>query len=439
MNNKTLSAVLILSALFCNPSCFAQSSRGVWNANSNSSSSGSSASDNSNSSNLNSRNASAVPGSTSAVGATPASPRHRRGYPNIQHIGNTPGLGYTQNGRTSNPTATQYAAPRTTPQSTNQYYGARNSNTYTNQNQVRQATSSNRGKLLDYNESLAGRTYTVHLPQSYNPATPTPVVIVFHGLGMSGLSVRGLSAMDFCAERNGFITVYPDGVGGRWNDGLQPRGGADDVAFVSDMLDAMSRKYKIDNRRIYACGISNGGFFVQRLACDLSNRIAAIGVVAASGVEAVCKTCSTHRGMPVVFFMGTDDPLLPREGESKELGKLGETLGLADMGIKNMSSTVAKMGGMLTCDEAAEFWARNNNCSAHPRVENLADRDSRDGCKVRRETFSGSNEVVVYTIEGGGHSWPGGMGGVAQDIIGRTCNDINASEIMWQFFQSHSR
>lgn len=297
-------------------------------------------------------------------------------------------------------------------------------------------------RLLDYHESVDGRSFLVHLPQTYQSSNPTPVVIVFHGLGMNGTSVRGLSAMDITAEKNGFITVYPDGVGGRWNDGVQPGGGADDVTFVSDMLDAMAKKYRIDSRRIYACGISNGGFFVQKLACELSNRIAAIGVVAASAGANVCARCNTHRGMPVVFFLGTDDPIIPREGQSKELGKLGDALGLTELGIKNIDSTVAKVGGIMTADEAGEFWAKNNGCAAHARPESIPDRDTRDGCRVSRDTYGGGiggSDVVIYDIEGGGHSWPGGMGFVAKDIIGRTCNDINASDIMWQFFRSHSR
>jgi polyhydroxybutyrate depolymerase len=304
---------------------------------------------------------------------------------------------------------------------------------------TRQTSPRPGARLLDYDETVNGRTYLVHLPQKYNAAAPPPVVIVFHGLGMDGTSVRGLSAMDITAERNNFITVYPDALGRRWNDGVQPNTGVDDVAFVSDMLNAMAKKFKYDSRRVYACGISNGGYFVQKLACELPSRIAAIGVVASTASESVCARCNMHRSMPVVLFLGTDDPLIPREGETKELGKLGDALGLSDLGVKSINSTVAKYTGVMSAVEVAEFWAKNNGCSAHPRVENLPDRDTRDGCRVSRETFSGGSEVVVYTIEGGGHSWPGGMGFVAKDIIGRTTDDISASDIMWQFFSRYSR
>lgn len=306
------------------------------------------------------------------------------------------------------------------------------------------ANATQKSRPQDYKETLpGGRRFTVHLPASYDPRNPMPVVLVFHGLGMNGSSVAALSAMDLTAEKYGFITVYPDAISGRWNDGVQPQAATDDVGFVSDLLNYLPRKYRIDTRRVYACGISNGGFFVQRLACEIGNRIAAIGVVAASGSYNVCSSCSLRRGMPVVFFLGTDDPLIPRDGETKELGQLGEALGLGNLGSKaKINSTIAKFGGVMSADDATEFWAKNNSCSAHPRRENLADRDTRDGCKAIKETYSGGAggaDVVVYTIEGGGHSWPGGLGFVAKDIIGRTCNDISANEIMWQFFQYKSR
>lgn len=279
----------------------------------------------------------------------------------------------------------------------------------------------------------------VHLPHNYGQLASLPVVFVFHGLGMSGTLVRGMSAMDLTAETNGFITVYPDALGGRWNDGIQGDNGADDVRFVVDMLDSMSHKFKIDRRHVYACGISNGGYMVERLACEIPDRIAAIGVVAASASKAVCSRCNARRGMPVVFFLGTEDPLLVHEGESKELGKLGDALGLSDLGIKHLDSTIAGIAGVMSAAEAPEFWVRNNGASQQPRQETLPDTDSRDGCRVKRETFGGGNEVVVYTVEGGGHSWPGGFGHVAQDVIGKTTNDINASDLMWQFFRNHSR
>lgn len=395
----------------------AQSGRaGVWNANSSSSGNAGSASD-------------------SGTGYTLHYDSRTRQYYRVPTNGGA---------RSSYPATARSASPTRSSNSTRASYTptARAFSPSQRAPGVQSTRPSSGRQLLDYPEKIDGRTFLVHLPQNYSQGKALPVVIVFHGLGMNGMSVRGLSAMDITAERNGFITVYPDGAGSKWNDGVQPGGGVDDVAFVSEMLDAMAKKYSLDTRRVYACGISNGGFFVQRLACELSNRIAAIGVVAASAGANVCSRCNTRRGMPAIFFLGTDDPIIPREGQSKELGKLGDALGLTDLGIKNIDSTVAKVGGIYTADEAAEFWAKNNGCAAHPRHEAIPDRDTRDGCHVSRDTFGGGvggADVVVYTIEGGGHSWPGGMGFVARDIIGRTCNDISASDIMWQFFQSHSR
>lgn len=402
-------SILALCAFGLTLSARAQSGRsGVWDANSSNS---------------------------GASSSSPSQQQQQQYYQGRQRY--PQGARYAQNQRTPGQARQQSSAYRYSQQQAGTSQAA--SSQAARQPQSMAAQAAARGQLLDYNETVNGRRYTVHLPHTYNAKTPLPVVIVFHGLGMNGASVRGLSAMDITAERNGFITVYPDAIAGRWNDGVQPRSTTDDVGFISEMIDAIQRKFRIDSRRVYACGISNGGFFVERLACEISNKIAAIGVVSASGGDAVCARCNTHRGMPIVFFLGTEDPLIPREGETKELGKLGEALGLADLGVKSLSSTVAKAGGLMSANDVAEFWARNNGASAHPREEALPDHDTRDGCKVKRETYSGTSPVVVYTIEGGGHSWPGGMGFVAQDIIGRTCNDISASDIMWQFFQYHSR
>ena len=286
------------------------------------------------------------------------------------------------------------------------------------------------------------RSFTVHVPKSYDGSRPVPLVLAFHGLGMNGVAMEGLTLMDITAERNGFIVVYPDGVGSRWNDGsARGSNGMDDVGFVSDLLNHLQRAYKIDPRHIHACGISNGGYFTQRLGCEMSDRIASIGVISATVTAPVCASCHPRRSMPVVLFLGTEDPLVPREGESKELGKLGEALGIPGVAGAALSSGMAKVGGIYSANDTAEFWAKINNCGSHPREERMPDRSTRDGCTVTKETYGGSggSEVAVYTIHGGGHNWPGGSGAVAQDVLGTTTFDISASDLCWEFFRNHGR
>lgn len=411
-----------------NPAAEAQSSRsGVWDA---SASSGSS-SDN--------RPASASNQAAYPTGRTASyPPQYRQGYPRgySRSQAYPPGYSRTQ------------AYPPTYAQGKSAYGSAvqRNPQASSVSSAAAQpATAAPRTK--NYKDAIVSggmrRSFTVHVPKSYDGARPVPLVLAFHGLGMNGVAMEGLTLMDLTAERNGFIVVYPDGVGARWNDGsARGSNGMDDVGFVSDLLNYLQRSYKIDPRHIHACGISNGGYFTQRLGCEMADRIASIGVISATVTTPVCASCHPRRSMPVVLFLGTEDPLVPREGESKELGKLGEALGIPGVAGAAISSGMAKVGGIYSANDTAEFWAKINNCGSHPREERMPDRNTRDGCQITRETYgggSGGSEVMVYTIHGGGHNWPGGSGAVAQDVLGVTTYDISASDLCWEFFRNHSR
>lgn len=279
------------------------------------------------------------------------------------------------------------------------------------------------------------RKFIVHVPPSYNRSRPSPAILVFHGMNMSGSVMPAFTGMNTAADRYGFIVVYPFGYNNVWNDGLQTRA-ADDVGFVQDLLGTLARGLNIDSNRIYAAGLSNGGYFSQRLACDLPGRIQAIAVVAASGLNSICHSCNAP-AVPAMYFLGTKDPLVPRDGsDSESLGKLGELVGLSDLGIDKVS-TVKDFAGILSQQDAIEWWAKHNGAGAQPLVQNMPDARPSDGCRVRREVYGGGRrEVVAYIVEGGGHTWPGGMP-VADGALGRTTGDISASELICEFFRSH--
>lgn len=283
------------------------------------------------------------------------------------------------------------------------------------------------------------RKFLVHLPRLYDPRRPVPVVIALHGLGMSIDSMRGLTLFDVPADTNNFMVVYPQGLGGGWNaGGLKPSSQANDVLFISDLIAQLKSKYAVDSRSIYVCGISNGGQMAQRLACsEISRQFAAVGVVAITGFTSVCKACTARQPIPIVFFLGTEDSLVPWEdGVSKKLGAFGEKYGIGDL---SLTPTIAKYADFMTAEQVIDFWVEHNS-SGSPRHEAMPDRDSRDGCRVARDSYGGGDrEVLVYKIEGGGHSWPGGLGFVAEEKLGRTTNDINASQLLWDFFRRHSR
>jgi polyhydroxybutyrate depolymerase len=429
IGTKPLGHGLMLLACFgflLNPAAEAQSSRsGVWDA----SSSNGSGSDN------RAAAASNQAGAAYPAGRSPGYPaQYRQGYPR----GYTRSQGYPQGySRTQ-------AYPAGYPQGKSAYGSAAQRSPQASAVSQPAAAAP---RTKNYKDAIVSggmrRSFTVHVPKSYDGARPVPLVLAFHGLGMNGVAMEGLTLMDLTAERNGFIVVYPDGVGARWNDGsARGSNGMDDVGFVSDLLNHLQRAYKIDPRHIHACGISNGGYFTQRLGCEMADRIASIGVISATVTAPVCASCHPRRSMPVVLFLGTEDPLVPREGESKELGKLGEALGIPGVAGAAISSGMAKVGGIYSANDTAEFWAKINNCGSHPREERMPDRNTRDGCQITRETYgggSGGSEVMVYTIHGGGHNWPGGSGAVAQDVLGVTTYDISASDLCWEFFRNHSR
>jgi len=262
------------------------------------------------------------------------------------------------------------------------------------------------------------RTYLLHLPPAYNGEDKLPVLFVFHGGGGEGEGMARLTHLSDVADERGFIAVYPDGLNQTRNDGRpEVNPGVDDVGFISALIDELEREYHIDARRVYSTGISNGGMFSLRLACELSDKIAAVAPVAALMGEVLSQTCSPPRPVPVMFVMGTDDPLVPWEG-----GKVG--------------TARLDRGRVLSAADSVSFWVTVDGCSEAPVVTNLPDAEPGDGTRIRRETYSGGrngSEVVMLVVDGGGHTWPGGEQYARELVIGTTSLDIDAGEVIWDF------
>jgi polyhydroxybutyrate depolymerase len=270
----------------------------------------------------------------------------------------------------------------------------------------------------------AHRTYLLHLPASYDGEKAVPLVFAFHGGGGDGQGMQSLTHLNRIADEQGFLVVYPDGLDKQWNDGrpeINP--GVDDVGFISTLIDKLEEDYDIDTGMIYSTGISNGGFFSQRLAFELSDKIAAVAPVAALLGENLSRTTSPSGPIPIMIIMGTDDPLVPWNG-----GEINA--GLADR------------GRVLSEPATISFWVKTNGCSQTPTVDYYPDRDASDGTRIRREVYSGgldSSEVVLLAVEGGGHTWPGGTQYASERLIGKTSKDIDAGEVIWEFFQEHKK
>ncbi len=279
------------------------------------------------------------------------------------------------------------------------------------------------------------RTFHIHIPQSFNKSTPCPLVIALHGRGGNGKSMILLTHKGFnkLADQDGFIVVYPDGIELNWNDGRMDeeandrahRENIDDVGFISALIDFMIKDYNTDTKRVYITGISNGAIMSYRLACELSQKITAIAPVDGNIPNMLAGKCSPLRPVSVLTINNTNDPLVPFEG--------GEIQGK----IKRV-----KLGKVLSVNESVGFWVKQNNCSKTPVVTKEPDRDPDDGTRVTREQYIDGNdgtEVILYSVDGGGHTWPGGVQYLPEWIIGKTSRDIDANVVIWDFFKRHSR
>ena len=271
------------------------------------------------------------------------------------------------------------------------------------------------------------RTYILHVPPNYDKETPVPLVLALHGGGGSAEKMANLTGFNDVSDKEGFIVVYPEGIENHWNDGrvLQNyrahKDNIDDVTFMSVLIDHIKQEYTIDESRIYATGISNGAMMSCRLACELSDKIAAIAMVAGAMPEDLCVHCNPLNPVSVLVINGTEDPLVLWEGGEIKFGRqtLGRTLSVRD---------------------TVQFWVTHNNCE-QPVITWLPD-STDDGTTVRREVYGNGlegTEVTLYAIEGGGHTWPGGPQYASERIISRTCYDINGTEVIWQFFTGHTK
>lgn len=262
------------------------------------------------------------------------------------------------------------------------------------------------------------RTYALHVPASYG-GRPMPLVLVLHGGGGTGPQVARVTGFSDLADREGFIVAYPSGLDRGWNDSRTVPGRAepDDVGFLAALVEHLARTYAIDRQRVYATGISNGGFMSYRLACERADLVAAIGPVAGLMPEPL--RCAPSRPVSVVQIHGTEDGLVPWAGGTVARNR-GRTLSVAD--------TMA-------------LWARLNGCPQTPQVAQEPDRDPRDGTRVRRESYApcrAGTAVVLYAVEGGGHTWPG-RDRSRLPFLGRLSRDLDATETVWAFFKAHPR
>ena len=272
------------------------------------------------------------------------------------------------------------------------------------------------------------RFYEIHVPPSYKVGHPVPLVLVFHGGGSDPGTIRFESRMDRTADRGGFIVVYPAGTNKRlllrnrmllWNDGRPYKDGkyskVDDVKFVKEILMDVKKLFAINAKQVYACGYSNGAQFSYRLAKQLSDQIAAIAAVA--GQRPADDFFPPPPGpMSIMQFAGKKDTIGPYDGGSPHF-------------------TAELRTSLKPVTETIKTWVDFNGCSAEPEVKRIG-----RAVMKRYSQRKGDAEVVLWTLEDGGHTWPGGQVVPAAEKfgLGNINRDISASDLIWEFFKRHT-
>lgn len=262
------------------------------------------------------------------------------------------------------------------------------------------------------------RCYHLYVPPGYDPAQPVPVVVSLHGFLSNPNSHATISGWHELADREGFLVVYPQGTSfpQRWNAGTTwGTAGVDDVQFFHDLLDDLSAVAAVDHSQVYVNGFSNGGGMSVRIGCEMADRVAAIGSVAGAVVD--LQDCSPSHPVPVMAFHGTADPVVSYEG--------GDMRGRP---LRQGAELTQAPTYFLGAEGWVAVWAEGNGCAPTPEVI-----PPQGDVQGRRYIGCDQDaEVVLYTIEDGGHTWPGG-----QPIpgVGKTSRDIDATDEMWRFFQ----
>ena len=293
------------------------------------------------------------------------------------------------------------------------------------------------------------RQYLLEVPPSYRPRRATALVFNFHGLGSSMRQQAAYSGLNAKGAKAGDVVITPNGSGGAlrtWRFAPFP---GNDVPFVLAVLGRIESTFCIDPHRVFATGISAGGIFSTSLACAMPGTFAAIAPVAGINATRVCAP-GTPR-VSVLAFHGTADPVVPYAGgpyfsglrRSPRSGRSSSTTTpsgtteqdrlRAQFGVGDAATVVlGEHARARPVRTAIAGWAAFDGCGTRPKVRRV-DRDVTTTTERRCRDHSA---VQLYTVHGGGHTWPGAKH-VARPRLGKVTESIDASDLMLAFFAAH--
>jgi polyhydroxybutyrate depolymerase len=277
--------------------------------------------------------------------------------------------------------------------------------------------------ILDHQNKQ--RKYILHIPSTYDGTKEVPLVVFIHGGGGNAQSAQGFTNFNQISKTNGFLMVYPQAFFESsansfvWADGrgLAPDVlGIDDVDFIDKLVTALKSEYKVNAKKVYVCGFSNGSFLTQRIAFEKSTQFAAIGTLGGTMNQSLFNTGNPKRAVPMMYVFGTTDPLVPYNG-----------------GVVVGSNTLPIVG----IEQAVNFWVKKNQCQTTLPVVTLPNTNTTDNSTVTVYEYTNgtcNSKVKFYKINGGGHTFPGvKIGNIT--TLGETNLDILASQELWDFFK----
>lgn len=273
------------------------------------------------------------------------------------------------------------------------------------------------------------RTYRLYVPPSATDGTPMPVVLNLHGLTSNIDQQVAVSQFEALAATEGFVVLTPQGLGSpaRWGFKNDPQN--EDLPFFNALLDQVEERLCVDTARVYSSGISNGGMMSATLACQMGDRIAAVGLV--SGIRQPTGCTPTGKATPVMVFWGKKDAVLPYDGG------LGAGL-MVVLGLKAPASPSTENFGFPPVEQVVGEWAAHDGCAVDPTVFPV-------GTDVEERVYSACTDaaqVRFYVVADGGHNWPGSKVMLGLDnsnaTFGITTDQVDATALIWAFFRGYT-
>lgn len=256
------------------------------------------------------------------------------------------------------------------------------------------------------------RKYIIYIPKSYTEykIEKFPIVFNFHGGGMTMGEQMLYTQMNKTAEKNNFIVVYPKGVKEDWNVGfgMSYKNGKDDIGFIDSLLTNISKEYRINSKKVFATGLSRGGFFCHRIASELSHKFSAVASVGGTLPDSVAYYNKSKNKIGVMVIHGTVDFVVDYNGKKNDYYSALDTY---------------------------EYWKKINGISEKNEKKVVFNKNKKDETKIQIfETSNDKKTVAILTVENGGHTWPGADEFNVGLPIGKTSMDIDLNEYIWSFF-----